>query len=372
MRRSASCLLLVGVVVCATAFDAGSASAATLRLNVIQSPSLLHPEAWDAPPRGPLAALSYRSDGDQVDRIAVALEVVDGAALAYLVRAPADTSTGAGCSKLIQTERWRCPIPSGTLPVASIGLGDGNDSVSVSGAMPARAVLLGGRGNDLFSGGSRHYGGPGRDRLRAATDQRMSLNGGEGPDHLVGGGGPDEIHGGYGADFILPGRGHDTVLAGPGNDHIVAWENGGDHVDCGRGADIARVDGLDLVGPVPTLAGSAFRCERVARSTPARALPVDVWDESGGFPLIEIHCPWDLPLGCIAKVTLSIPGGPTLGSARLRMPAGDARRREFSPTEGALARLEDRGAQATVITYPQHGRPRKADMVFPFGVYTGD
>lgn len=375
MRRTACRSLLIALLVSTTAFGASPASAATLRLKVGEAWRLLKPVAPSGVPDGPLARLSYRSAGDQVDRVAVDLEVVDGAALAYRVRAPADTSVGAGCSPAVESGLWRCAIPSGTSPVGpSMRLGGGNDSVSVPSALHVGAVLWGGEGHDQLSGGGRLSGGPGRDRLRATTAQGVRVAGGAGPDHIVSGHGSDEIGGGDGADFILTGRGHDTVDAGAGNDRIVAWRDGRDYyVDCGDGADIARVDGLDLVAPVPTLASTGGRCERVVRSTPARALPEGVYEEGGGLPTwIDVHCPWDLPVGCTAKATLSIPGGRTLGSRRLRIPAGDIRRPKFFPSDRTLALLEDRGARATVITYPPHGRPRKAVTVFSFEVYRGE
>jgi RTX calcium-binding nonapeptide repeat (4 copies) len=373
MRRPAFPLLLAALI-STIALGASPASAATLRLNV--------GEAWkffgDFPPSGvpdgPLARLSYRSAGDEVDRVAIDLEVVNGSALAYLVRAPADTSVGAGCSQANESGLWRCAIASGMSPIGpSIRLGGGNDSVSVPSALHLEAVLWGGSGNDRLDGGGRLSGGPGRDRVRAAGVRAVHVEGGSGPDHIVAGRGSDQIGGGDGADFIVPGRGKDTVFAGSGNDRIVAWKDGGDHVDCGAGTDLARVGGLDLVGPVPSLASSGDRCERVVRSTPARAVPEGVYEESLGLPTwIEVHCPWDLPVGCIAKATLSIRGGPTLGSRRLRIPAGDIGRARFYPSERTLALLEDRGARATVITYPPHRRPRKAVTVFPFSVYRGE
>jgi hypothetical protein len=373
MRRTAFPLLLA-VLISSIALGASPASPVTLRLNVGEPWQLLGPLPASGVPDGPLARLSYRSAGDEVDRVAVDLEVVNGSAVAYLVRAPADTSVGAGCSEADESGVWRCAIPSGASPVGpSIRLGGANDDTSVPSTLHAGAVLWGGSGNDQLSGGGRLFGGPGRDRLQAPSVRAVHLEGGSGPDYIVAGRGSDQIGGGDGADFIVAGRGKDTVFAGGGNDRIVAWKDGGDHVDCGAGADLARVGGLDLVGPVPSLASSGDRCERVVRSTPARAVPEGVYEESAGLPTwIEVHCPWDLPGGCNANATLSIPRGPTLGSRRLRIPAGDSGRARFYPSERTLALLEDRGARATVITYSPHGRPRKAVEVFPFSVYRGE
>jgi hypothetical protein len=374
MRRIAFGALLLALLVSTPVFGASPASAATLQLRVGEAWNLFPRVSPSGVPDGLLARLSYRSAGDRVDRVAIDLEVVNGSPLAFLVRAPADTTIGTGCSQANESALWRCEIPPGTSPVGpGIRLGGANDSVSVASAVDAGAVLLGGRGHDRLTGGGRLSGGPGRDRLQGAGARALQLEGGPGPDHIVAGRGSDQVGGGEGADFIVPGRGKDSVFAGRGNDRIVAWKDGGDHVDCGYGTDLARVGGLDLVGPIPTLASIGDGCERVVRSTPARALPEGVYEETAGLTTwIDVHCPWDLPVGCIVEAALSIPGGRTLGGRRLRIPTGDIRRARFYPSERTISLLEDRGAKATVITHLSRGRTRKAVTVFPFEVYRGE
>ena len=46
----------------------------------------------------------------------------------------------------------------------------------------------------------------------------------------------------------MPGAGSDWVYAGAGKDTVRARDGRRDHVDCGAGRDVARVDALDLVG----------------------------------------------------------------------------------------------------------------------------
>jgi len=87
MRRTAFRSLLLSVLVCTAACGAGPASAATLELNVVAPWRFLEGGLSPGPLSGPLARLSYRSDGDGVDRVVVALDVVDGSAVAFLVRA---------------------------------------------------------------------------------------------------------------------------------------------------------------------------------------------------------------------------------------------------------------------------------------------
>jgi hypothetical protein len=372
MRRTAFRSLLLSVLVCTAACGAGPASAATLELKVVEPWRLVERGLSPGPLSGLVARLSYRSDGDGVDRVVVALDVVNGSAVAFLVRAPAATSVSRGCTQATPAGLWRCPIPLGAAPIGPrIGLGSGDDTASVPGSLHIGTVLWGGRGRDRLGGGGRLVGGPGGDTLRAAPDGRVRLEGGPGPDHIVGARGSDDIAGGRGADSVIPGRGRDTVAGGAGNDRIVASRDGPDWVGCESGADVARVDGVDLVDSLylrrPT-------CERVVRSTPARAVPDAIYEETAADTVwFDVQCPWDLASGCVTEATLSIPRGRTLGTRRFRMAAGGRRYpKYYPPTERAVALMEARGAKATLVTYPPRGRPLKAVTVFDFDVYRGE
>ena len=111
------------------------------------------------------------------------------------------------------------------------GLG-GNDNLSLNeskGTLPM-ADILGGDGNDSITGGS-------------GNDQ---LIGGSGDDTLQGGAGNDTLMGGDGNDLIDGGRGNDTALLGAGDDTFV-WNpgDGSDVIDGQNGADTLQFNGSD-------------------------------------------------------------------------------------------------------------------------------
>jgi len=71
--------------------------------------------------------------------------------------------------------------------------GEGDDTVSVSGAIELPVTMRGGPGNDTLVGGG-------------------------GPDKLIGGEGNDKVAGRGGGDVLYGGPGNDELLGGPGND----------------------------------------------------------------------------------------------------------------------------------------------------------
>ena len=111
-----------------------------------------------------------------------------------------------------------------------VDLGDGG----LPGATdPVEAdLVLGGIGNDVFTGGlglNIFYGGDGDDQFTGGDgENRMhgqngndSLISGASNDYLAGQIGDDTISGGGGNDYIIPGFGDDIVDAGGGNDFVV-------------------------------------------------------------------------------------------------------------------------------------------------------
>ena len=82
---------------------------------------------------------------------------------------------------------------------------------------------------------------------RAGADE---VTGGAGGDVLLGEAGDDRLVGGRGGDRLVGEGGSDTLLGGGGNDELDAIAGGvgePDVVDCGEGADAARVGLLDQV-----------------------------------------------------------------------------------------------------------------------------
>jgi Ca2+-binding RTX toxin-like protein len=121
------------------------------------------------------------------------------------------------------------PTVANTAAIQVFGLG-GNDTVTLNeanGALP-RALLFGGAGNDVLTGGS-------------GADQ---LFGQAGNDTLLGKGGTDFLFGGTENDTLTGGDADDQVFGESGNDRMI-W-NPGDDTDLnegGAGTDTVEVNG---------------------------------------------------------------------------------------------------------------------------------
>jgi Ca2+-binding RTX toxin-like protein len=118
--------------------------------------------------------------------------------------------------------------------------GWGNDSITIdqtNGAFTARALLLGGPGNDTIIGGDGPEtlaGGAGNDSLVGGNTQH---------DVMFGAAGNDTIVAGSAGDWMCGGPGHDSLVGGAGNDTLVSW-TGGDTLMGGSGHDLFRTIGL--------------------------------------------------------------------------------------------------------------------------------
>jgi RTX calcium-binding nonapeptide repeat (4 copies) len=119
---------------------------------------------------------------------------------------------------------------SAPLP-ADVKGGDGNDALTVIGAV---ATLDGGLGDDTLTGGT-------------------------GADLLSGGDGYDTLTGGEGADRLDGGTGGDSADGGGGDDSIVLRDKLADTATCGSGRDTVRAEVLDQLD---------FACERVDYGPP--------------------------------------------------------------------------------------------------------
>lgn len=73
------------------------------------------------------------------------------------------------------------------------------------------------------------------------------IEGRGGNDTILGGAGNDLLLGGAGNDVIDGGSGHDRIFGGPGSDTIRAADDQKDTIDCGPGRDHAIVDRIDVV-----------------------------------------------------------------------------------------------------------------------------
>src|SRR3954468_8930305 len=121
------------------------------------------------------------------------------------------------------------PTVSNTALIAAFGQG-GNDAIGLdeaNGALP-KALLFGGAGNDVLTGGS------GRDQLFGNADN----------DTLLGKGGDDLLFGGSGNDTLTGGDGDDQMFGESGDDRMI-WNPGEDSdlFEGGDGIDTAEVNG---------------------------------------------------------------------------------------------------------------------------------
>lgn len=133
-----------------------------------------------------------------------------------------------------------------TLRFAARGINlNADDDSDVIGAFTA--LLVEGRaGNDVISPQAGYiraaprrilFGQSGNDTLIATPDGSI-IHGGNGRDKLIGGPGKDNLTGG---------RGKDVIRGRNGRDLLRAIDGTRDRVNCGRGRDRAKVDGIDRV-----------------------------------------------------------------------------------------------------------------------------
>jgi Ca2+-binding RTX toxin-like protein len=158
-----------------------------------------------------------------------------------------------------------CTAPAAVEPVPgfSAQLGDGDDALTIAGALGVRTSLEGGAGDDALTGGEEDDtldGGPGADRIEGGPGDTLSFAGRRetvtvdlaagttsdgdtvrGIERVEGGKGADRLLGGPGADTLLGGPG-DDVISGRGGRDTLSGELGADRLDGGAGEDRLRGD----------------------------------------------------------------------------------------------------------------------------------
>lgn len=97
------------------------------------------------------------------------------------------------------------------------------------------ATLRGGKGEDSLYWSYDHV----FETYEFDCAGEVSMNGGDGPDHLRSAGGDDRLVGGRGHDTILGRGGDDTIRGGRGNDTLDGGQ-GRDDIRGGRGNDVLR------------------------------------------------------------------------------------------------------------------------------------
>jgi Ca2+-binding RTX toxin-like protein len=119
---------------------------------------------------------------------------------------------------------------------AFLALGDRDDRFATPTPRRFRAVVYGGLGNDVLSGGTILAGGEGNDLLHA-DNSGSDLRGGPGDDLLYGGDEIDVLFGGGGHDQLYGGGGDDALTDGDRDATTGARAPGPDTLDGGAGSD---------------------------------------------------------------------------------------------------------------------------------------
>jgi Ca2+-binding RTX toxin-like protein len=140
----------------------------------------------------------------------------------------------------------------GTVESFTVNAGGGDDTVSgkegggLGGEFATALTIAGEDGNDALTGGTGNDaidGGSGNDTVRGGTGDD-TVDGGAGPDVVSGGDGNDTVEGGGGKDGLKGGDGSDTLDGGAGGDTLSGGE-GADTVNGGEGNDRLKGGGND-------------------------------------------------------------------------------------------------------------------------------
>jgi Ca2+-binding RTX toxin-like protein len=116
---------------------------------------------------------------------------------------------------------------------------DGDDSFRNETSSQLRAIVFGGNGNDMITGGVKDDildGGNGNDTIlgMAGNDFIKTGDGPAGWNYVEGGAGDDKIHGGNGMDFLNGNDGRDLIYGKLGEDYLEGGA-GNDLLDGGEG-----------------------------------------------------------------------------------------------------------------------------------------
>ena len=186
-----------------------------------------------------------------------------------------DTSTvttirvnGTGGNESVTIDQsGSAPFPHQNTVSIDLALGDGTDSLVITGQSTADAIGFGANGISLDAGGTPDVtglltvegsivnAGGGNDTVSGKEGgglggdfaTTLTISGEDGDDTLTGGDGDDVITGGSGNDTLKAGAGNDTVDGGSGAD-AVSGGDGGDMVVGAGGSDALKGgDGADTV-----------------------------------------------------------------------------------------------------------------------------
>lgn len=212
----------------------------------------------------------------------IALSLSGGTDPLGIVVTPSDPSCGGFDTSTVTTIRVNgtggnesvtidqsgsAPFPHQNTVSIDLALGDGTDSLVITGQSTADAIGFGANGISLDAGGTPDVtglvtvegsivnAGGGDDTVSGKEGgglggdfaTTLTISGGDGDDDLTGGDGNDVITGGSGNDTLKAGAGNDTVDGGSGADDVSGGD-GSDVVVGGGGSDVLKGgDGADTV-----------------------------------------------------------------------------------------------------------------------------
>jgi hypothetical protein len=251
----------------------------------------------------------------------------------------ATITPGAGCTQLSGTQ-VSC---TGYIGYVGVGAGDMDDTVTVTGAIPAwidgdsgndtlrggsaNDWLIGDTGDDLLDGGlgsdylsgssgtdtadysSRSapvtvslagYSGQGgqageRDNLGSSIE---NVTGGSGNDTLTGNAGANTLKGGPGDDTLDGGLGQDVLDGGDGADVIQARDGVVDQISCGAGLESITADATDLL--------TADCAAPSSPTTPTLELPNSLRLGQSGLVNVRVSCPARAAGTCNGTIKLDV------------------------------------------------------------------
>jgi len=202
-----------------------------------------------------------------------------------------------------------------TVQKVTIGSGNTNDTVNISGFTYAASYIDAANGADSVTGGGGvnwFLGGSGAD-VMVGSGANDTLSGEQDNDRLTGNAGADNLLGGAGADTLTGGAGDDLLRGDNGTDRFVftSLGDGADTIQDFALSTTSQPDRIDLsaIDAVPGGADNAFAFVAVQNAgTVANSV---TWQITGGVTLVRIDT--DGVAG--AELTITLAGAPSLTSA---------------------------------------------------------
>ncbi|MFD8280342.1 calcium-binding protein [Streptomyces solisilvae] len=209
--------------------------------------------------------MTYTAADGQTNKLTIKRVSETDTTLTFAVDDVVEIAAGADCAHPTATDltyaTCTVPVPDPDHPrdQGNVELGDGNDSVKISGG---DVNVYGGTGDDTITGASVAVGGDGDDTISHATNANgnagndtitdsFAVWAGDGDDTVIGDDVANEIYGGPGNDYLdgagnddsIDGQeGDDTIKGGPGNDYLFGGP-GQDDIDGGPGDNVIDQDG---------------------------------------------------------------------------------------------------------------------------------